>query len=70
MNKIVFIAQEKGIFIKKKKQVPTYDSLSSGGFWPHDASRTRIVTFFFNHDAYSHLFKNLATRVVKFFSQR
>ncbi len=43
---------------------------ASGGFWPHDASRTRIVTFFFNHDAYSHLFKNLATRVVKFFSQR
>ncbi len=29
-----------------------------GGFWPHDASRTRIVTLFFTHDAYSHLLKN------------
>ncbi len=45
-------------------------NIRTGGFWPHDASRTRIVTFFFSHDAYSHLFKNLATRVVKFFSQR
>jgi hypothetical protein len=48
-------------FFGKKKT-----NSKAGGFWPHDASRTRIVTFFLTRD----LFKNYTTRVVKCFSQR
>ncbi len=33
----------------------------------HGANWTRIVTSYFSVDAYSHLFRNFATRVAKFF---
>jgi hypothetical protein len=41
--------------------------LGSGVDLPRDASRTRILTSYFSVDAYSHLLRNLPTRVAKFF---